>query len=233
MTNSRAKGKRGELQVAELLRQHGIPARRGQQFSGGPGSPDVVHALDPIIHIECKFASKLLLDDWYDQAVVDAQYRVAAVLHRGTVRGGPWRATTSLAELGRLCHVPDFEALAVETEADAADRLARHSPLRARFVLANALRFESEFAASQELGIDGLVPVLAHARKEHDAIWMASLLATDFLEVAVQYAMEEFDWFPTLDTNGFEGDLERRYRQHWESQRTKLASSMPLFVEVA
>ena len=26
MTNSRAKGKRGELQVAELLRQHGIPA---------------------------------------------------------------------------------------------------------------------------------------------------------------------------------------------------------------
>ena len=36
---SRDKGKRGEHEVAELLRDHGIPARRGVQYAGGTHRP--------------------------------------------------------------------------------------------------------------------------------------------------------------------------------------------------
>jgi Holliday junction resolvase len=40
--NSREKGKRGERQWRDELRAQGFAARRGQQFSGSPDSPDVV-----------------------------------------------------------------------------------------------------------------------------------------------------------------------------------------------
>ncbi len=40
--NSRQKGARGERQWRDELRAHGFQARRGQQFSGPPESPDVV-----------------------------------------------------------------------------------------------------------------------------------------------------------------------------------------------
>jgi len=40
--NSREKGKRGERQWRDELRANGYAARRGQQFSGSPDSPDVI-----------------------------------------------------------------------------------------------------------------------------------------------------------------------------------------------
>jgi Holliday junction resolvase len=49
---SREKGKRGEREFAELLREHGYDARRGQQFAGGPDSPDVI--VDLPVHFEVK-----------------------------------------------------------------------------------------------------------------------------------------------------------------------------------
>ena len=52
--NSKMKGKRGELEVAALLRGYGYEARRGQQFSGGGDSPDVVHSIEGY-HIEVKY----------------------------------------------------------------------------------------------------------------------------------------------------------------------------------
>ncbi len=52
--NSKMKGKRGELEVAALLRGFGYEARRGQQFSGGGDSPDVVHSVEGF-HIEVKY----------------------------------------------------------------------------------------------------------------------------------------------------------------------------------
>ncbi len=54
MINSKNKGKRGELEVAALLRGFGYEARRGQQFSGGGDSPDVVHSVKGF-HIEVKY----------------------------------------------------------------------------------------------------------------------------------------------------------------------------------
>ena len=47
--HSKQKGARGEREFAEFLRDRGIEAGRGQQFSGGESSPDVVHSI-PGIH---------------------------------------------------------------------------------------------------------------------------------------------------------------------------------------
>ncbi len=55
MVNSRQKGKRGELAFRDLLRERGyLDARRGQQFAGGPDSPDVVGGPEGF-HFEVKF----------------------------------------------------------------------------------------------------------------------------------------------------------------------------------
>ena len=55
MVNSRQKGKRGELAFRDLLRERGYAeARRGQQFAGGPDSPDVVGGPEGF-HFEVKF----------------------------------------------------------------------------------------------------------------------------------------------------------------------------------
>jgi len=79
---SRDKGKRGELEVAALVRKHGFKARRGQQFSGGPGSPDVVHSI-PGVHLEVKRTEKLSLYDALDQAAAESDtMAMAVVLHR-------------------------------------------------------------------------------------------------------------------------------------------------------
>lgn len=56
MTNSRAKGCRGERELAKYLRDDlGFgEARRGQQFKGTPDSPDVICPALPGVLIECK-----------------------------------------------------------------------------------------------------------------------------------------------------------------------------------
>lgn len=68
--NSRAKGKRGELELAAYLREHGFDSRRGQQFKGGGDSPDVTGL--PGHHIEAKRVEALNVNAAYAQAVRDA-----------------------------------------------------------------------------------------------------------------------------------------------------------------
>lgn len=79
--NSRAKGKAGELELAAFLREHGWDARRGQQFSGGTDSPDIVHDI-PGVHIECKRVEAGNPYKWLHQAARDACGRVPVVAHR-------------------------------------------------------------------------------------------------------------------------------------------------------
>ena len=55
--NSRAKGAGGERELAKELRTYGYETRRGQQYSGANGDPDVVGL--PGIHIECKRYEKM------------------------------------------------------------------------------------------------------------------------------------------------------------------------------
>lgn len=80
--NSRAKGKRGELELSSFLRDHGYAARRGQQFSGGNESPDIVTDL-PNVHVECKRVEAGNLYTWLAQAVRDAGAgKTPVVMHR-------------------------------------------------------------------------------------------------------------------------------------------------------
>ena len=82
--NSRSKGKRGELEIARILRDtYGWKVvRRGQQYAGANGDADVVGL--PGIHIECKRRERLDLYDAIAQAVRDAGKKnlLPTVMHR-------------------------------------------------------------------------------------------------------------------------------------------------------
>lgn len=79
--NSRDKGKRGELEVAHLLKEYGYDARRGQQYAGANGDPDVVGL--PGIHIEVKRVEKLNIDEALEQSIRDAKLgEIPVVMHR-------------------------------------------------------------------------------------------------------------------------------------------------------
>ena len=105
---SRDKGKRGEREVAELLRDHGIPARRGVQYAGGADSPDVV-GLDGV-HIEVKRSETLALYPALEQALEDARPGdIATVWHRRS--GRRWVV---------VLHADDFLALVRATRAGSA-----------------------------------------------------------------------------------------------------------------
>ena len=79
--NSRAKGAKGERELAGLLRDHGYKARRGQQYCGANGAADVVGL--PGIHAECKRVEKLNIYDAIDQAKRDKKDDLLpAVFHR-------------------------------------------------------------------------------------------------------------------------------------------------------
>lgn len=78
--NSRAKGKRGELELVKVLKGYGYDAHRGVQYHGGPGSPDVVGL--PGIHIEVKRVEKLNIYDAIAQAKRDAGILLRAVFHK-------------------------------------------------------------------------------------------------------------------------------------------------------
>lgn len=91
--NSRNKGASGERELAEVLRSYGFKARRGQQFSGANGDPDVV-GIDGV-HIECKRVERLNIYDAQAQSSRDARDgEMPVVMHRKNRKG--WLVTLSL-----------------------------------------------------------------------------------------------------------------------------------------
>ncbi len=84
--NSREKGKRGERQWRDELRANGYMARRGQQFSGSPDSPDVVCDELRWLHFEVKAVERLNVEDAMDQARRDAGGKTPVVAHRRSFR---------------------------------------------------------------------------------------------------------------------------------------------------
>jgi len=85
MMNSREKGKRGERLWRDVLRAFGFTARRGQQFSGGDDSPDVIcDELNDEYHFEVKFVEKLNIHDAMNQAAHDAGSKIPLVAHKRT-----------------------------------------------------------------------------------------------------------------------------------------------------
>ena len=92
MTNSRAKGVRGELEWRDYLREHGIEARRGRQYAGHPDAPDVVTSLDEFTHAEVKRVEALNITKAMEKAEFDCgDSRVPYVAHRKNRK--PWLVT--------------------------------------------------------------------------------------------------------------------------------------------
>ena len=91
--NSRAKGKRGELELARILRGYGYEARRGQQYSGLMGDADVV-GVDGL-HIECKRAEQVRDEVFLQQAERDARKgELPVVMYRRN--GEKWKVNLRL-----------------------------------------------------------------------------------------------------------------------------------------
>ena len=98
--NSRQKGKRGELEGSkEWSSVMGVPSRRGQQFSGGGDSPDIVHGCEGV-HLEVKRTEQGNLYVWLQQAIEDAGAQVPVVLHRRNNQ--PWVVVMRLADVPRF-----------------------------------------------------------------------------------------------------------------------------------
>ena len=90
MKHPKRKGCAGEREAASFLREHGFAnARRGQQFCGGPDSPDVTGV--PGWHLEVKRVERLNLRDAAAQAAGDCGGKPWCILHRWN--HGPWLAT--------------------------------------------------------------------------------------------------------------------------------------------
>jgi Holliday junction resolvase len=105
--NSRAKGARGERQWRDELRANGYQARRGQQFSGSPESPDVVCEGLPWAHFEVKAVQRLNIYDAMAQALGDCgrgapagQPKIPLVAHRRN--HGRWLVTMEAETFFRL-----------------------------------------------------------------------------------------------------------------------------------
>lgn len=99
MTNSRAKGARGERELANVLKEYGYDTRRGQQYSGANGDADVVGL--PHIHIECKRVEKLNIDKAMQQSMEDSrENEVPVVIHRKDRQR--WLVTMTLDEWMRF-----------------------------------------------------------------------------------------------------------------------------------
>lgn len=82
--NSRQKGARGERMWRDVLKAAGFHARRGQQFSGSPDSPDVVSEsleLKPF-HFEVKSTETFNAYNAMEQAVRDDPEKVPVVAHK-------------------------------------------------------------------------------------------------------------------------------------------------------
>lgn len=98
--NSKQKGARGERQWRDEIRAAGWHAERGQQFAGGPWSPDV--KTDLPFHFEVKCVERLNLESACEQAERDSRgEKPWAVAHKRN--RGPWRVTICADTFFHLC----------------------------------------------------------------------------------------------------------------------------------
>lgn len=84
MVNSRAKGARREREFASYLREvWKFVARRGQQYSGANGDPDVIAEGIDDLHFEVKGTERFEAYKNYEQAAKDAKEgEIPLVIHK-------------------------------------------------------------------------------------------------------------------------------------------------------
>jgi Holliday junction resolvase len=107
--NSRSKGARAERQWRDCLREAGYNARRGQQFSGSPDSPDVVCPDLPWAHFEVKHVEHLNIGGAMDQATSDCGGKMPIVVHRKNQRD--WEVNITYEDFFVLLQHCDLGAL--------------------------------------------------------------------------------------------------------------------------
>lgn len=103
-TNSRQKGKRGELEAARVLRElFSWNTRRTQQFKGTTDSSDVEVAETPDAFWEVKREERLNVFEALARAAADAGPKLPILLHRRNQT--EWLVTVRLTDLERLSSV--------------------------------------------------------------------------------------------------------------------------------
>lgn len=126
--NSRAKGKRGELDAAEALGRIGLDCRRSQQYSGQAGDADLI--CDGVsLHVEVKLTERLNPYRFIEQAVDDSRKtrRTPLVVMRSSYK--PWlvclRLDDVLAFVEEIHRVNAQVRSALEGQDDAAQGVSR------------------------------------------------------------------------------------------------------------
>lgn len=116
--NSKQKGKRGELELANKLKEYGYNCRRTAQYNGKElGSKADVIGLDGI-HIECKWVEKLNVTEAMKQAVRDCKGdELPTVFHKKSRE--PWLVTMRLTDWIELYRYKEaFERLSDDSDMD-------------------------------------------------------------------------------------------------------------------
>ena len=176
--NSREKGKRGERQWRDELRTNGYAARRGQQFSGSPDSPDVICDGLPWAHFEVKLVERLDLYAAMDQARRDSAGKAPLVAHRRNF--WPWLVTMDAERFYRL--------LKQDLTGQWAERMASWSP---GAVFAGLPWVFGEAREGQRLGIHDAMAeakrsagrraaIIAHRRP--GGCWLITMTADSFFD---------------------------------------------------
>lgn len=79
--NSNRKGKKGELEFANLCKEYGFSTRRSQQYSGEGHTADVVGL--PTLHVEVKRVERLNIEKAIEQCIRDKREEdLGMVAHR-------------------------------------------------------------------------------------------------------------------------------------------------------
>lgn len=93
-----------------MLRAEGYEARRGQQFSGGTDSPDVICGDLPGLHFEVKLVQNLNVDRvMNEQAEPDAGDKIPVIAHRKN--HSKWLVTLKAEDFFLILRNSDLESL--------------------------------------------------------------------------------------------------------------------------
>lgn len=92
--NGRAKGARGERELADELNRLGLLARRSVQYSGKSGEAADLIVVGLAAHVECKRTEVIRLDKWLEQVEADSRGRPWIIVMKQNRR--PWLVVQTL-----------------------------------------------------------------------------------------------------------------------------------------
>lgn len=120
MVNSRQKGKRGELELCQSLRElFGWDVQRAVQYNGNAGDSDLIIKQVPEIFVECKRVQSLNLSKAMEIAVSQAKAKLPMIFHRKDRE--EWMVTLPLKDLLSAARILVTAAKATPPAQSAAD----------------------------------------------------------------------------------------------------------------